>query len=260
MGNFWHGAYLMGATQQALLLAGGAFDPVTLFSGGTNGFMFDFTDSATLFDDAGRTTPASLNGQVLGVTDLSGNGNHVSSASTTILMRSGYIEFPGGVAGFSGTATLGSTDGWTSGFAFRPDTTTLGRWMDADRNGTRIATPGASNTGVYAFIHHTVAGTPSVNDSGISTGTDYAAVIIAERTALTSRRNKAQTAQTTFATGSPSSGAGIVFAIGSGYQGTNSLAFDHCDGRLYACFFAGRVLTGAEIANLEDWLYAKAGL
>jgi hypothetical protein len=60
----------MGAPQQALL-AGSGFTPAGLFTGGTTGVFYDFTDPATLFSDTSRTTLSTVGGQIRGVTDKS---------------------------------------------------------------------------------------------------------------------------------------------------------------------------------------------
>lgn len=47
------------------------------------GLWFDFNDISTLFQDTARTTPVTTNGQnIAGITDKSGSGNHVTTAST----------------------------------------------------------------------------------------------------------------------------------------------------------------------------------
>lgn len=59
------------------------FSPVTLFRPGNKGFFYDFYVAGSVFSDAARTTVATSGGPVGGVTDLSGNGNHATQATTT---------------------------------------------------------------------------------------------------------------------------------------------------------------------------------
>lgn len=61
--------------------AGGpAFDPVTL----NPLIWFDFSDIATLFQDAARTTPITTDGQIIqGVADKSSSGWHIGTGTAT---------------------------------------------------------------------------------------------------------------------------------------------------------------------------------
>jgi hypothetical protein len=85
------------------------YSPSFAFRNGSAGFLFDFTDPATLWADAARTIPAVVNGPVLGFSDLSGQGNH-GTGTNTVLKRdengvlyvyfdaTAYISLPSGAS------------------------------------------------------------------------------------------------------------------------------------------------------------------
>ncbi len=248
---------------------GSSFSPPSLFSGGTNGGYYDFTDASTLYSDTGFTTPSSTDGQIRGVVDLSGNGNNLTTATTTILMRAGtYADFPGAVVGFARNFTggLGSSSGWTALAAIRPSSIgATGQWMDADySNGatTRIAQAiwTDSTQGSLAFYG---GGTGSTNKSttaaGISAGSDYVLTHIFSTTALTLRKNGSQTTQLTFGAVVPNSGVAF-FGLGSGWTGTAVQDQRRCTGRMYAALFINRQLTATELSDVEASFMKKAGL
>ena len=57
------------------------FDPVTLFTGGKQGAIYDPSDLTTLFQDAAGTVPVTKDGDPVGLMkDKSGNGNHATQA------------------------------------------------------------------------------------------------------------------------------------------------------------------------------------
>lgn len=65
---------------------GGAFNPLSLFAGGEQGFWYDPSDFSTLFQDAAGTIPVTALGQPVGrINDKSGRGNH--AYQTTALSR-----------------------------------------------------------------------------------------------------------------------------------------------------------------------------
>ena len=54
----------------------------SLFAGGEKGFLFDGSDTSSYFTDTNRTTAASIGDFVSGLTDKSGNENHLQHHST----------------------------------------------------------------------------------------------------------------------------------------------------------------------------------
>ena len=75
----------------------------SLFTGSEQGFVYDFNDLKTMFQDAAGTIPAAVGQPVARVLDKSGRGNHLSqsvSASRPILRQNAttsayYLEFDG---------------------------------------------------------------------------------------------------------------------------------------------------------------------
>ena len=59
-------------------------DPMRLFAGGKKGYLFDFLDRSTLFQDTAGTIPAlAIGDPVALVLDKSGNGNHLVQTTAT---------------------------------------------------------------------------------------------------------------------------------------------------------------------------------
>lgn len=76
------GAGNYGATQTFTLTASAEVSPVTFFTSGERGMVWDLTDSSTLFQDVAGTTPVTTAGQTVGrILDKSGNGNHWTAAA-----------------------------------------------------------------------------------------------------------------------------------------------------------------------------------
>lgn len=85
----------------------------------TNMFAgWDFSDASTLFTDTGRTTPVASDGDAIrGVTDKSGNGNHLSHATgatyKTAIQNGKSVSLYNGTTQELGTGALTLATPWT---------------------------------------------------------------------------------------------------------------------------------------------------
>ena len=73
----------------SMLVAGGGFTPLSLFSGGVQGVWYDPSDLSTMFEDSAGTTAVHTPGNgtadspVGKILDKSGNGNHATQSTST---------------------------------------------------------------------------------------------------------------------------------------------------------------------------------
>ena len=67
------------------VIAGSAFDPATLFTGGRGGLWYEMDDTSTIWTDTGRTTNVSTSGDsVAYIDDKSGNGNDFQVIASSV--------------------------------------------------------------------------------------------------------------------------------------------------------------------------------
>jgi hypothetical protein len=243
-------------------LGGSDFDPVTLFAGGEKGLLYDFTNTANLFQDSARTTPVTALSDPIGsVTDLSGNNLHGSQATTASKPTySGYADFDGFDDGLS-TATLDltATDAVTVVVAMRKDSDAAsGMLLETSvnlsaNNGTiALQAPGT----VGANLRWNSKGTSSA--AAVYTNAAVAAPVSAVLTGLSDissdtclfRVNGVQVALSASDQGTGNFGNFVAYL---GRRAGASLPFD---GRVSRLLVIGRLLSADELANAEAWCTA----
>ena len=243
----------------SLAAPGRAFSPARLFADGTAGAWYDFSDRATLFQDAARTVPVTASGQTVGgVTDKSGRGNHLSQATAgarPLYTEAGggrYLVFDGVDDHFTLASTLPSVTHWTSIHCFKKpasgssfgltnsvtsaapwtvqQTTTSGTFL-AGNDGTNVARNSATPSDQNQVL------------TGQWAGSSYL-------TATLRRNGVALTPIVLSAAASNGGGFNRYGARGSARPNQNDYGF----------IYIAKQVAPADRDQLERWLGAKAGL
>lgn len=235
------------------------FDPVTFWSGQTGGF-WNFADGANLWANTARTTPASVDGSVNGVTDLSGLGNHLTSASAyPFTMKSGYcLSDQGGAMITINTISMGF---YTAFALVRPITmNTAQNIVDTDYGtGNRVSqnliiwSDNLQLSYIFGFSSPAVfKPTPT-----LVTNTDYYLATAVDNTNALLRG-----AGTSYTSGSGGSLAGGVapIAIGASFGATLTPQYQDFLGRIYCAAWIGKKCTEAEIIDVGNYMNTLAGI
>lgn len=145
------------------LMASGAtaWTPASAFVSGERGLWLDPSDLATLFQDAGGTTPVTAVGQPVGrILDKSGNGNHLSQSDTgkrpTLQQDSNgkyYLQFNGATATYlqaaASLAMAPRTDSWIN---------VAGAKFDSSAVSQSLFARSLAGPGVGRYSNHRTAG------------------------------------------------------------------------------------------------------
>lgn len=233
------------------------FDPLSMFASGEAGGYYDFTDPASLFSDLGRTTPATMGGDVQGVTDKSGNGRHLSGAGSTV-MGAGFTSISASHYFTVAAGAVGGLAGYFMMIGFRPTAVSgTQALVGADWLGSRVAQALTINAGAaFALTFNSDASSNADVSGGVLTaGADYTMSLYRSPTVEDLRVNGVVVATAARAKAPQAVSPGTI-AIGVDGQGTNtpSRAFA---GRLYAMMFIDRLPTGDELIALNAWFGAR---
>lgn len=237
---------LVGAKRSLLkapAVASTPFDPVSLFLSGEDGFLFDFSDTSTLWQDGGRTVQADANANpVLRIDDLSGNSVILQSASALTLNISGGVNFITNSAGTINT-TFNSGTPASGNYSIFVAT----RWLDDTVTGYRgiVSTPSSTTANGALFFR---GATDRFGTFGSSTWYPSNTEIIQD---------------TDYVLGINQTGS--VFRVEGANSGTwgatqgqlsplfgQASQISNC--RIYGALAINRGLTSTEQANVESWL------
>lgn len=240
-----------------------AFNPVTFWAGEKGGF-WNFADPSTLFSNAAATTPASVDGPVRAVTDISGLGNTIKDTSGTHLftMKSGYCitASAGGLSTVPLTAIGGN--GYTALALFRPNTFAgIQTIIDSDWGPTtRVAQNLGFRTGTNKITPLWFEGNSTfqsfTSTTNMTDATDtFCSVMIQNSGASIRVVGATVTGGTAYTIPTKNAAISIGASSGSAASASSQLFL----GRMYCAAWINRTLSDAEIIEIGDYMNSLAG-
>jgi hypothetical protein len=238
------------------LIHGGAanFNPLSLFAV-AEGAWYDFTDTATLFQDAARTTPVTASGQAVGgVTDKSGKGNHLTQATSsrwpvyTVSGGLSFLQFDGADDYLDCAALAANWTGLIEQFA--AIRTGAGGSLGYPTSGLTSDNFNLRTDNGAGVTHIRSAGIGFTPSPVIAASTDYLLTVSSVDNATTIDVNGQ-------VSGTLDPGTSTVSALRVGARADG--AQRHA-GRMYGMIIVNATLSAGQRAATKTWLGAKAGL
>lgn len=247
---------------------------------GSGGAFYDLTDISTLWQDSARTMPATSVGQIVkGITDLSGNGAHLSTPSTGVATIVADTDSPTGVTlEFSGTY---SGDGFVSvpkGFGTPDGVVACSSYRQAASSGTTMATIGAYHVNakrvqpITLFHDGGIHFTYFIRDTGsgyyrtLDDYTAYGAGVQAMETRIASpelssiRHNGTETVAAVIGYDIAEDANLVPITLGVDHGGTFSPIYNKMEGRMYCAYMIDRNLAPTELNAVESYIAYCAGV
>lgn len=248
--------------------AGGAFNPADLFTG-QQGAWYDPSDLSSMFSDDGGTVPAVVNGYVGRINDKSGNNNHAKQSyepHKPVLRLSGgkyYLEYNSS-AMTTAAFSIGSLTGYSSAFSGQTDLVSVQNFfLDADAFPNRVSQllNVYSGTGLISLPFNTFGTFFLASKSGVTANTNFVGSQITTDTGVNVPGSGSVVVRVNGTPGTPVaidytlSVLTIPLALGCYNDQSQRLI-----GRIYGALHINRPLTGPEMADLETYLAAQAGI
>lgn len=239
-----------------------SFNPVTFWTGQTGGF-WDFTNPAGLFSDTGLTTPASVDGLVRGVTDLSGLSQPLRSSYSGVTalpftMKSGYClaDQGGGMA----TQPISMGANYTAFALIKSNTMgTLQNIVDSDYGTSNRVSQNIifhSSNVMESYIFGYSSPAVFMPSPTLVTNTDYYAAVAVDNSSA-----DLHIGGTTYNSGAGGSLAGGLapVAVGASFGGTLTSQYQIFSGRIYCAAWINKKCTALEIADIGNYMNTLAG-
>lgn len=227
--------------------------PASLFGVGDFGAFYDFSDTSTLWQDTGATTPVTTTGQnIYRADDLSGNGNNLTATNAPTWDSGGYSVYNGSTSYLITTISHTVTDFTIiigSEETVRKDHLTYSLANGEPATGRLQAHIAWGNGNYYFDAYNYTTGRVS-GAATVGVGTSVVATQKREGTANSVRTNGS-------AFGTPVS-EGTSFTVNQIRLGSGNTD-RYLNGKIYSFFFIDRALTLTETQLVEDWIAAKNG-
>lgn len=247
------------------------WSPAALFAASEAGAWYDPSDLTTVWQDSAGTTPGAADSPVGRIDDKSGNVNHwtqVTAAARPMLRQDGngnyYLERDGVDDVLESAAGFALQAGWTlaaaATFAAGSDTATRGMITLKASTTDYFILGFRQSIGEARSALRGAAGTPAVGlttaTGGTGTYPDAAPAVIVSRVQALSHdiRRNGVTLDTEATAWDAQAIAGAQLAFGG------NTGFDPVPANLYAAVALQRVPSAEELADLEAWLAAQAGV
>lgn len=244
-----------------------AFNPASIFSASDRGFIYDFTNAQSLYQDAAGTTSVTANGDPIGrALDLSPNGNHATQpngGTQRPTFRGTYAEFDGSNDSLvTPSVDLSGTDTVTVVLGFRNDNgSATALFIENGVNGAENVAGGISN-GIFGATHYQQARAGGVLATTVSTLVTSEDCV--SRFTITTQGTTTQSQFSRKLNGAPSNGpTGIEGNMTGNFTnapfniGRRNNSLYPFTGRMYVAFVISRALTATEEKNLGKWIAAK---
>lgn len=235
--------------------SGGAFNPTSLFGGGEQGVIYDFTNTSTMFQErtgASATTPSGVDGPIGTLKDLSPNNNYAiaSTDAARPLSRQGvgapnvYGDFDGVNDFLRSTFSINQAIVRISCVAINTFVFGVQIFGGATANAGALYISNAGSQGIDIFSGSTLT---------IATSVGTSPVVFVERHNGVTSRGKLNN-------GSYSSGTAGTALPGGVTISASSASSQFVSMRAMRVVEIGRDLTDPEIANCVTWCGAAGGL
>lgn len=239
------------------------FNPATLFAGAEQGAFYDPSDLASMWQDSAGTTPAANDQPIGKLDDKSGNGNHIVQATAgqrpTKRLASGlhYAEFVGASAQWLGAnlANMRITGDLTICAGVIQTAGTTGA-IAVCQTSSGAVTPYEFryNEATTLLMRH--ADAASFEDTTLTVPTTAIVTSVRRLSGVNIEMSVNGARTTTAKPIVPTADASSAFRVGGRIVDTVA----DLTGRLYGLVIINRRLTDTELADLEAWMAAKAGV